>query len=172
MTPTRATDFMQSSTRACGGALALAAVLLSWAGSASAQDYCASDWKLATYTRNSWSDMQGRPGLSDLSTACTIAGRTGHASVDQHYPSGGPVVYTWVCNEDGSECGIDGTQDVQCMGEARTRDDDGTELIDGAYGYIARVPSMGEETADVPMDENANYIEAIFEIRVVCRVRN
>ncbi|HKU40342.1 MAG TPA: hypothetical protein VJR89_19410 [Polyangiales bacterium] len=80
-------------------------------------------------------------------------------------------MYSWVCNEDGSDCGIDDDDSgVECMGQARTRDtSEGTRLRDGDRGYIARIPTSGELVADVPMDENANYISGIFEVRVWCQ---
>lgn len=132
-------------------------------------EYCFGNWQLGTYAMSTLSEIQSI-GLDDHSVKCTVAGRTGHAAVSYTgFRNGDLNVYSWVCNEDGSDCGVDGREDVQCMGEARTRNDDGTELDDGSYGYVARIPTIGEQVADVPMDGNANYIPYVFEVRIVCR---
>lgn len=86
------------------------------------------------------------------------------------YNDGDQTAYAFVCNADGSGCGIDGDPNIECMAEAQTRDpNEGTFLDDGARGFTARNPSIGEEMGDVPMDEDANYISTVYRIRVVCR---
>jgi hypothetical protein len=158
--------------RRVGAALILMCSVVVPLRSAEADDraeYCFSDWQITPYAAGNWSELQSRPGLIDHSVKCTVAGRTGHAAVSLGFRNGDLNVYSWVCNEDGSDCGVDGRDDVQCMGEARTRDDDGTVLDDGSLGFVARIPTIGEEVADVPMDGNANYIPYLFEIRIVCR---
>ncbi len=145
----------RASGQVVGAALLLMSASLFSVGGAKADDraeYCFSNWQLANFAAGNLWDLQSRPGLIDHSTKCTVAGRTGHAAVGLGWRNGDLNVYTWVCNEDGSDCGIDGREDVQCMGEARTRDDEGTVLDDGSYGFVARIPSIGEQASDVPMD--------------------
>lgn len=126
---------------------------------------CVSDWKRGVYTRGTWDDMVASGGaVVDSSAICTIGGRTGHSALS--YSGDLRNVYTWVCNEDGSACGIDEDTadgyDVTCWGQALPRDSD------GSWVYEARIPSLGAQVGDVPMDDNANYIDQVYWVRVEC----
>ena len=163
------TDRRCSKLQALRVALGLLSCLIATA-SASAYarvDYCFGSWKPAAYAVGTLSEL-GYPRAS--ASECTIAERTGYAIMSFAYNDGDQTAYAFVCNADGSGCGIDGDPNIECMAEAQTRDpNEGTFLDDGAHGFTARNPSIGEEMGDVPMDEDANYISTVYRIRVVCR---
>ena len=130
-------------------------------------DFCFGDWEPAAYAMGTLNEL-GYPRAT--ASECTIGGRTGYAIMSFANREGDQTAYVFLCNADGSGCGVDGDPNIQCMAEAQTRDrSEGTLLDDGERGFTARNPSIGEEMGDVPMDENANYISRVYRIRVVCR---
>lgn len=137
-------------------------------------EHCAGEWERWPYASFPLSESDN-PGAGLPSSFCSIAGRTGHAAISlSGFTQGDQSVHVWICDDGNANCGIDepdeGDVNTSCVAEARTQDtSQGTRSeYDGTLVFQTRVPSLGAETVDWPMDENANRINGLDEIRVMC----
>jgi hypothetical protein len=140
-------------------------------------EYCAGPWTRWPYAAFPLSESPD-PGASLSSSFCSIAGRTGHAAISLNgFTNGDESVHVWVCDDGNANCGVDeeddGNVNTDCIAEARplasNANQGTTSEYDGARVFQTRVPSLGAETADWPMDDNAKRINGLDELRVLCR---
>jgi hypothetical protein len=176
-------EALMSSRRGAAWFGILVATATTWAAPAYAYDQyenCVSDWESAYDNHGSLTDFQRTNGATFIrSVSCTVAGRTGHAALRIYEWDGEKDlrrgVEVWVCDADGSNCGVENGSDVACFAQTDTDSGTGTALsklkygTDERLGYETRDHSWGWPVYDLPMDENGVRTPVpVSFMRVVC----
>jgi hypothetical protein len=138
------------------------------------RDECWGDFTLKPYAMTNLAEYQA-VGIANVAnaTGCTLNGRTGYASLSATQPAGDLTVYTWICDADGKNCGVDDEESgVYCTADVQSRDSSkGTALGDrpDMLGYQTRWNvSWGQMLGEVPTDENNEQPADIQMLRVHC----
>lgn len=142
---------------------------------AAEREECWGSFVINAYARTNLAEMQASGDIRLNGTQCTLNGRTGVVSLSaDFYNYGDLTVYTWICNEDMSDCGLDNEDSgVYCSADIQARDTSaGTELDDhiGIMGYQTRWNlTYGQMLGELPTDEHNRMPDSVFRLRAHCR---